>query len=64
MKNPITSWKLEAAKLYAQQINQECEPREALDFAESCYENRGGDIENDDPQNVVDYEIDCMRADC
>ena len=58
----ITIWKLETAKLYCEQINQSCEVKEAIDFAEACYENINGDILEESPQDCVYAEIDAMRS--
>ena len=59
----IWLWKLETAKRYREQISRDASSIESLKFANACYENISGDIENESPQNCVDNEIDAMQAD-
>lgn len=60
--NEITVWKLETAKLYCKQINLDSSVNEAVIFAETCYQDIDGDIENESPQDCIDAEIDAMQS--
>lgn len=64
MKNKIFyrdehHWKLHAKMLAISQLSYSDEDAEG--FAEACYENICGDIDNESPQDCIDAEIDAMR---
>jgi hypothetical protein len=61
-KANITDWKLETARLYCEQINNDSSSKEASNFAEACYDNISGNIDMESPQDCIDSEIDAMRS--
>ena len=58
----IDTWKAKATLLIIEQCHFPLE--EAINFAEAAYENVGGDIEWDSPQDCVDEEVIQMKANC
>ncbi|MBX2807016.1 MAG: hypothetical protein KTR20_00140 [Cellvibrionaceae bacterium] len=56
----IDSWKAKAAMLFINQCHVSL--ADAIEFAHASFENIGGDIDNESPQDCVDAEIDAMRS--
>jgi hypothetical protein len=56
----IDAWKAKAALLIIEQCHFSLD--DAINFAEAAYENIGGDIDWDSPQDCVDEEILQMKA--
>jgi hypothetical protein len=56
----IDAWKAKAALLIIEQCNFSLD--DAINFAEAAYENIGGDIDWESPQDCVDEEMLQMKA--